>query len=90
MIKGIVCHDQPDLMLVCLWQAPGVLHHIMIRGIERRTIFRDNKDRENFLDRLASLLPETKTPRYAWTLIPNHIFWFQTMEIDIQSPNRCN
>ena len=35
--------------------APGVLHHIMIRGIERRKIFRDNKDREDFLDRLCIL-----------------------------------
>lgn len=32
--------------------APGVLHRIMIRGIERREIFRDNKDREDFLERL--------------------------------------
>jgi hypothetical protein len=32
--------------------APGVLHHIMIRGIERRNIFRVEKDREDFLDRL--------------------------------------
>jgi hypothetical protein len=38
--------------------APGVLNHIMIRGIERRKIFLDNKDREDFLDRLAGLLPE--------------------------------
>ena len=30
--------------------APGVLHHIIIRGIERRNIFRDNKDRDNFID----------------------------------------
>jgi len=27
--------------------APGVFHHIIIRGIERRKIFRDNHDREN-------------------------------------------
>ena len=26
--------------------APGVLHHVIIRGIERRNIFQDNKDRE--------------------------------------------
>ena len=25
--------------------APGVLHHVIIRGIERRNIFEDNKDR---------------------------------------------
>ena len=28
--------------------APGVLHHIMIRGIERRNIFRVKTDREDF------------------------------------------
>ena len=33
--------------------APGVLHHIIIWGIERRNIFRDNKDRDNFIDRLS-------------------------------------
>jgi len=32
--------------------APGVLHHIIIRGIERCTIFRDDKDRDNLIDRL--------------------------------------
>ena len=45
--------------------APGVLHHIMIRGIERRKIFLDNEDREDFLDRLSNLLPQTETLCYA-------------------------
>ncbi len=52
--------------------APGVLHHIMIRGIERRNIFQDDTDREDFLARLATLLPETQTACYAWVLMPNH------------------
>ena len=52
--------------------APGILHHIIIRGIERRKIFRDNQDRENLLARLAKLLPETKTACYAWAFLPNH------------------
>lgn len=30
-------------------EAPGVLHHIMIRGIERRKIFRNDKDRKDFV-----------------------------------------
>ena len=45
---------------------PGALHHLMIRGIERRKIFRDDQDRDNFLDRLGKILVETKTPCYAW------------------------
>ena len=51
---------------------PGLLHHIMIRGIERRRIFNDDKDRENFIDRLSILLPETKIQCYAWAFMPNH------------------
>ena len=38
--------------------------------IERRNIFRDNKD--NFIDRLSDLLPATQTTCYAWAFIPNH------------------
>jgi hypothetical protein len=41
--------------------AHGVLHHIIIRRIERRNIFRDNKDRDDFIDRLSYLLPATQT-----------------------------
>ena len=44
----------------------------MARGIERRKIFRDDKDRKAFLDRLAIILEETQTQCYAWSLIPNH------------------
>ncbi len=59
--------------------APGVLHHIMIRGIERRKIFINDRDREDCLDRLAKLLPETGTACYAWVFIPNHAhFLFRT------------
>ena len=51
---------------------PGLLHHVMIRGIERRKIFSDNKDRENLINRLLDLLPETMTECYAWAFMPNH------------------
>jgi len=44
----------------------------MARGIERRKLFLDDKDRESFLDRLAVILEETQTQCYAWALIPNH------------------
>ncbi|MGD0919327.1 MAG: transposase [Thermodesulfobacteriota bacterium] len=64
--------------------APGVFHHIIIRGIERRKIFRDNRDRENFLERLGGLLLETKTGCYAWALLPNHAhFLFRTGEVPL-------
>ncbi len=52
--------------------APGALHHIIVRGIERRNIFEDDTDRFNFLDRLGKILSETDTKCFAWALIPNH------------------
>ncbi len=51
---------------------PGLLQHVIVRGIEKRDIFRDDRDREEFLDRLSALLKETQTQCYAWSLLPNH------------------
>lgn len=59
--------------------APGVLHHVMIRGIEKRKIFLNNKDREDFIERLSNLCPEMGINCYAWAFIPNHAhFLFRT------------
>ena len=33
--------------------APGALHHIIVRGIERKTIFKDDADKDNFLVALS-------------------------------------
>jgi hypothetical protein len=43
----------------------------MARGIERRKIFRDNKDRKSFLDRLAIILEETLKDRSQKSEIDN-------------------
>lgn len=52
--------------------SPGALHHIICRGIERKRIFKDNRDRDNFVTRLGELVVQTSTQCYAWALIPNH------------------
>jgi len=52
--------------------APGAFHHIIARGIERSDIFKDNTDRNNFLNRLGKIIKETNTCCYGWALIPNH------------------
>jgi putative transposase len=52
--------------------APGALHHVMIRGIEKTSVFRDDKDRTSFLDRLGGILVDSSTPCYAWSLMSNH------------------
>jgi putative transposase len=64
----------------------GVLHHIIIRGIERRKIFRDDKDRDNLLERLSDLLPATNTACYGWAFLANHAhFLFRTGSTSISN-----
>lgn len=52
--------------------AAGILHHIMGRGIEKRKIFFDDKDRVNFIARLAALAESKAMTIYAWAVLPNH------------------
>jgi len=44
----------------------------MARGIEGSKIFRNRKDREDFLSRLEDLVGEKSWVVYAWALMPNH------------------
>ena len=50
----------------------GVLHHIIARGIERQKLFREDSDRELFLERLESGIERTQARCYAWVLMSNH------------------
>ena len=52
--------------------APGVAHHVMVRGIERRALFMDDVDRRELLRRLSVLVPELGFRCFAWALMPNH------------------
>ena len=45
--------------------APGVLYHVMDRGIERKKIFWNDKDRMDFIDRLAEVVEKGGTDIYA-------------------------
>jgi hypothetical protein len=51
---------------------PGVLQHVIVRGIEKRKIFLDDTDRDMFVKRFADLLKSTGTECLAWALLPNH------------------
>jgi len=52
--------------------APGTLHHVIVRGIEKRRIVNDVADRKNFVNRLAELAAGTKASICAWALMTNH------------------
>jgi len=52
--------------------AADAVHHIMVRGIERRKIFDGDADRDHFLHRLGEILQDTGATCFAWSLMPNH------------------
>lgn len=52
--------------------APGALHHVMGRGIDRVKIFKSKVDKKDFLSRLADLCEKGDIIIYAWSLMPNH------------------
>jgi hypothetical protein len=45
------------------------LHHIIVSGIERRRIFIDDQDRDNFVKRLGAIVTETQTFCFAWSAV---------------------
>ncbi|MDH4164751.1 MAG: transposase [Nitrospirota bacterium] len=53
--------------------APGALHHIMVRGINRSDIFLDDEERHKYLERLGAIVGEAKCAVYAWVLMSNHV-----------------
>ena len=52
--------------------APGTVHHVMGRGIERTKIFRNDNDREDFIKRIEQLCLNGSWIVYAWALLSNH------------------
>jgi len=56
--------------------APETLHHVMIRGIEGKGIFRNTQDRKDPVTRLEDLSEQTGTRILAWPLLGNHVHGF--------------
>ena len=53
-------------------QFPGAFYHVTCRGIERRQIFFDNKDRFRFLALLTESLDTYQVVLYAYIMMANH------------------
>src|SRR6185436_12347879 len=53
-------------------QFPGAIYHVMSRGNRRDDIFRDDMDRESFLQILADTCAKTAWQVHAFCLTPNH------------------
>lgn len=52
--------------------APGTLHHVIVRGIELRNIVDNDRDRQDFVSRMGTIAVETETVIHAWALMTNH------------------
>ncbi|MCM2266108.1 MAG: transposase [Desulfuromonadales bacterium] len=52
---------------------PDLLQHVIVRGVDRCDIFRDDGDRTKFIGTLAKLLVQTETECLAWALMSNHV-----------------
>jgi REP element-mobilizing transposase RayT len=52
--------------------APDALHHVIVRGLEKRPIVHSDTDREDLLRRLEKVSTETGMCVLAWALLPNH------------------
>ena len=44
---------------------PGTLHHVICRGIEKKDIVSDDRDRDYFIERFGNLAAKTDTAVYA-------------------------
>ncbi|HQQ60412.1 MAG TPA: transposase [Kiritimatiellia bacterium] len=51
----------------------GGIYHVTSRGNERQVIFRDDRDRDRFLERLAKSAISHQVRVYLYCLMPNHI-----------------
>ena len=51
----------------------GGIYHVTSRGNERQAIFRDDRDRNRFLERLAESAATHQVKVYLYCLMPNHV-----------------
>lgn len=49
------------------------IYHIMLRGINRQTIFEDDEDKEKFLQTLSEIKDKSECRIFAYCLMNNHI-----------------
>ncbi len=70
-MKSLILKDMPRRSRI---DAPGALHHIIVRGIDRKSIFKNDADKDIFLGRLKNILTNSTTLCFAWILISNHFF----------------
>jgi putative transposase len=54
-------------------EIPGGIYHVVARGNERKAVFRDDEDREAYLDRLVACNERFRSRLIAYCLMDNHV-----------------
>lgn len=54
-------------------EAPGAVHHVYARGVDRCAIYRDDQDRWAYLDLLAHVVKRWKWDCLSYCLMGNHV-----------------
>jgi REP element-mobilizing transposase RayT len=62
---------------------PGAIYHVMNRGDRREPIFKDDADRQRFVETLAEACAKTGWQVHAYVLMPNHFH----LVIETPQPN---
>ena len=52
---------------------PGAFYHVICRGNQQQAIFRDNRDRKYYLQRLETYRKRYGFTLYAYVLMSNHV-----------------
>jgi putative transposase len=53
--------------------APRRLHHVMVRGIERRHMVDEDQEGRDFVSRMGTVVVEGASSICAWALMTNHM-----------------
>ena len=65
-------------------QYEGAIYHVTVRGNARQEIFRDDRDRRRFCDRLGHCVETHRVRLYQFCLMPNHVhLMFETPAGDL-------
>src|ERR1700726_330030 len=54
-------------------EVPGGVYHVIVRGNERKAVFRDDADRTKYLDRLSHYREKFSFRLLAYCLLDNHV-----------------
>lgn len=80
--QGIVPHYHPHMARLPRLTLPGYPHHVILRGNNRQTVFKDNADRQSFLELLVKHCQHEQVDLHAFVLMDNHLHLLVTPQAD--------